>query len=59
MTQEVESLINELIQITYFMRGGVQYEDLLYMRSAVERSLMTEFITKRLEVEKEKMHPIY
>ncbi len=40
------------------MRGSIQYKDMLHM-TPVERSLVDEFVTDRLEVEKNKMHPVY
>lgn len=58
MRQESESLLNEIIQLVYFMRGSIQYHDMMAM-SKYERSIISAFIERRLEQEKEKMYPIY
>jgi hypothetical protein len=58
MKKDSESILNEIIQLVYFMRGSIQYHDMLLM-SRFERSLIGEFIERRLEQEKEKMYPIY
>jgi hypothetical protein len=58
MNSERENIVDRLIEITYFMRGSVQYEHLLD-RSAFERQRMTKFIEKRLEQEGKRMNPVY
>jgi hypothetical protein len=58
MKKDSESILNEIIHLVYFMRGSIQYHDMLLM-SRFERSLIGEFIERRLEQEKEKMYPIY
>lgn len=52
------NIIETIIQLVYFMRGSVQYDDMMN-RTAVERQLMAEFIEKRLDAESEKMYPVY
>jgi len=62
MFQQMElnsrNIIETIIQLVYFMRGSVQYDDMMN-RTAVERQLMAEFIEKRLDAESEKMYPVY
>lgn len=36
------------MQLAYFMRGAIQYDDLMY-RTIAERQIMSEFISERLE----------
>jgi hypothetical protein len=47
------NLIKSAIHIAYFMRGGVQYEDVLE-RSYFERNEMIDYINERLKSEAEK-----
>lgn len=51
-------LLTMNVQIAYFMRGSVQYEDLMW-RTPVERQIMADFIKERLEAESKKMSPVY
>lgn len=58
MTAEVRMLIRSVIQLVYFMRGAIQYDDML-LRTPAERQLFEEFITERFEVEKDSPFPNY
>ena len=58
MRTEVRSLIKHVINIVYFMRGSIQYEDMM-RRTPGERQLFEEFISERLEVEKDNPFPNY
>jgi len=58
MESEREGIIDRLVEISYFMRGAVQY-DSMFVTTAIERQRMVEFIEKRLEVEAKKMYPQY
>lgn len=58
MDNERRRLIKALVQLVYFMRGSIQYEELLN-RTKMERDIMQEFIEQRLEVESKKMNPNY
>lgn len=53
-----ENIIESAISLVYFMRGSVQYVDILQL-SYYERHAMSRFIEKRLEQEQEKMYPVY
>lgn len=57
-SQQVRTIIKELIQIAYFLRGSSQYHD-LYNTTYIERELMTEFIEARLKQESTKPFPVY
>ncbi|TFG97008.1 hypothetical protein E4H12_09715 [Candidatus Thorarchaeota archaeon] len=52
------ALIKEVVQLVYFMRGGVTYEEMM-RRTPGERSEISDFIEKRLEDESKKMNPVY
>jgi len=61
----MQNLIKSAIHLAYFMRGGVQYEDILD-RTFYERKMMMEYINERLQYEtkklkdtKGKLPPIY
>lgn len=58
MTNERQRIISSVIQLVYFMRGAVQYKDMMGL-STFEREAMAEFIEKRIEIEGKKMYPIY
>ncbi len=47
------------IQLAYFMRGSMLYNDIMYSMSYIERDLATQFIDKRLEQESKNPHPVY
>lgn len=40
------------------MRGALSYDDMMF-RTPGERDLISRFIDKRLEVEKDKPNPVY
>lgn len=58
MDVERKRSLDEIIQLVYFMRGSVQYRDMMNM-TLIERQAISEFIEKRLEAESKKMYPIY
>lgn len=58
MTTERQRIISSIIQLVYFMRGSVQYKDMMQL-SMFEREAIAEFIEKRVEVESKKMYPVY
>lgn len=51
-------ILKSLVQISYFMRGAVQYED-MFNRSYAERQIFEDFIKDRLESESKKQNPTY
>ena len=58
MRTEVRAAIMNVIQLVYFMRGAIQYDDML-QRTPAERQLFEEFIEQRLESQKDSMAPVY
>ena len=58
MRAEVRDLIHGVIQLVYFMRGAIQYDDML-LRTPAERQMFEEFISERFEVEKDNPFPQY
>lgn len=58
MTGERTRIISSIIQLVYFMRGSVQYRDMLDL-TFFERNSISEFIESRLEIELKKMYPQY
>jgi len=53
LKQDIDNLILNITELTYFMRGAIQYDDMFDM-CFLERQKVSEFIEKRLEVEKKK-----
>lgn len=58
MGRERERIIKSIIQLVYFMRGSIQYRDMMEM-SLIERNLIGDFIETRLSNESQKMYPVY
>lgn len=58
MNNERRRILKSIIQLVYFMRGSIQYKDMLNM-SLVERDAVNEFIEDRLSNESKKVYPIY
>lgn len=54
-----KKMLENVIEIAYFMRGAVQYNDLLLTMSYGERDLLSNFISKRLELESKSTNPNY
>lgn len=55
---EVRAIIKNIIQLTYFMRGSIQYEEMMN-RTFAERQMIGEFVEDRLTIESKKPHPVY
>ena len=55
---EARNIIDSCISLSYYMRGAIQYEDVL-MRVPAERDMMFEFIKDRLETESKRPYPNY
>jgi len=58
MDNEVKTIVSSVIQLVYFMRGSIQYDDMMF-RTPGERDLIEQFISDRMEQEKDHMHPQY
>lgn len=58
LNSDREQIIESVIQLVYYMRGAIQYRDMLDM-SMMERQAVSTFITKRLKDESGKMYPQY
>ncbi len=58
MSRERNRTIRSVVQLVYFMRGAIQYKDMMNM-SLVEREAVSSFIEERLDAEGKKMYPVY
>jgi len=58
MTNSSRALIKSVIELVYFMRGSIQYDDMMW-RTPFERDMFAEFIRGRLERESKKDFPVY
>lgn len=58
LRRESRQVIKTILQLVYFMRGSIQYSDMLLLSHA-EREMIDDFIKERLESESKKVHPIY
>lgn len=59
LNNDVNNLINSIVQLAYFMRGGMTYNQILFSMSYVEREIALNYISKRLETEMKLPHPNY
>lgn len=57
--REITIIIDNIIELTYFMRGAVDYDSALMVLSAGERDRINSFISKRLESESKSPYPNY
>jgi len=55
---EVRGIIKDVIQLVYFMRGSIQYNDMLN-RTYAERQMIGDFVEERLTVEGKRSNPVY
>lgn len=51
-------LIDNVIQMAYFMRGGATYGEIMNMTPG-ERDRVSTFLDRRLEAEKKNPNPVY
>jgi hypothetical protein len=58
MEGERKQLIENIIRLTYFMRGAIQYSDMMKM-TPIEREMVQLFIEERLQTESKKMYAVY
>jgi hypothetical protein len=58
MNRARSNIIDNIIRLTYFMRGSISYREMLLL-SFYERERVAEFIHERLENESKKMNPVY
>lgn len=58
LSSESENIVNTVISLCYFMRGSISYDDMMF-RTPGERDLISTFIDKRLNQEKDKMYQVY
>lgn len=59
LTTESQMIIKNVVQLTYFMRGGASYDYILREMSFAERQIMNDFLEKRMEIETKSPHPVY
>lgn len=50
MGNEIKKLIRECMELSYFSKGSIPYQDVLQM-SAAEREIAIEFVNERIEIE--------
>ena len=58
LRSEVKGIIRSVVEMVYFMRGSIQYDDMMF-RTPGERDVIQEFIESRLDVENKKINPVY
>lgn len=58
MAAEQRALVSQTIEQTYYMRGAIQYHDMLNM-THVERTMIREFIMERLKDQNGRAFPVY
>lgn len=58
MRKASKDILTSIIELVYFMRGGLQYHD-AFRLTPYERETMGSFIDKRLEIEGKKLYQVY
>jgi hypothetical protein len=58
MGTDVRNLLKSAVEIAYFSRGSIQYQDVLRM-TPLERDIAVEFINKRLEQAGKMPFPVF
>lgn len=58
MEKEVEGIKKNALQLTWYMRGGVSYDDILNM-SLTERRMISDIVEKNLEITKQTQLPFF
>ena len=56
--REVNGIMKSVIQLVYFMRGSISYNEMMNM-TFVEREMVGDFIKERLEQESKRSNPVY
>jgi hypothetical protein len=59
LNRDTKTIITNVIQLAYFMRGAMGYNDVMYSMSYVERDMAMTFVNDRLESEGKNPHPVY
>ena len=55
---DAQALVDSVISLCYFMRGGATYSEMMNM-SPGQRDRIRRFVDQRLEEESKSMHPVY
>ena len=58
LNRSARTLIKSVIELVYFMRGSIQYDDMMW-RTPLERELIAEFLKDRFEKEAKRDFPNY
>lgn len=58
LQKEGEDIISSVIELSWYSRGSIPYKDMMEMTYA-ERTLVREFIDRRMETIKDHRYPIY
>ena len=58
LKRSTETIIDNVIQIAYYMRGSVQYDSLMW-KTPGERERMTKFIAERLKEQSKSLSPVF
>lgn len=58
MVKESEALLDNVIELIYYMRGSVTYNDVMHM-SRIERNATADFVNKQLEKVSKMAHPVF
>jgi len=59
LNRETKIIIEGVIQLSYFMRGAMPYNSIMYSMSYIERDMALSFINDRMEQESKNPNPVY
>jgi len=58
MRNEARALVEHVVELVYFMRGSIQYDDMM-CRTPAEREVIAEFVDKMIEIQKKLPSPSF
>jgi hypothetical protein len=58
LDREAKSIVNSIIELVWYMRGSIQYSDMMMMTN-MERELVRDFVKDRMEAIKKHSFPVY
>lgn len=58
LNNETKMIIHNIVELAWYLRGGMSYHDLMNT-SFIERQIISDFITTRMEKIKDHHYPVY
>ena len=59
LQNDARHLLKQVVSLAFYMRGGIQYSDLLLNRTRAEREVMEDFLGENIRNQKGSTHLVY